>query len=141
MPKSLLNTEYYLNVKNNRNRLVSFYDVYQTLRQFLHINSNSTQKLDRLQFSINDKNTRYLRGISLFEKIPVNRSCGEALIPDNYCACLERSNTNEEKFKKEFNLRFSDVVNFTLNYVNNLTFQVRNICIPFRIDELNIPTR
>ena len=140
MPNQLLKTDYYFNLKNNRNRLVSFFDVYQTLRQFLHINANYTKKLNRTQFSLNNKDVRNLRGISLFEKIPVIRSCSEALIPDNYCACLERSNTSEEYFKKEFNLKFSNVVDFTLDYVNNITSEIRNRCVPYILDRIKFVT-
>ena len=85
IPKKLLNTQYFSNAKKNKDRLISFYDVYQTIRHFLYIqkgDSNSTQ------FSINDKNIHYLRGISLFNEIPINRSCNDALIPENHFSCL-----------------------------------------------------
>lgn len=38
VPKKLVNTDYYFNAVNNKNTLISFFDVYQTLRHFLAIN-------------------------------------------------------------------------------------------------------
>ncbi len=134
LPKKLLNTSYFRNMRNNKNRLISFYDVYQTIRHFLRIQksySNSSQ------FSINDKNIHYLRGVSLFNEIPVNRSCNDALIPENHCSCLEGIEVDEKYFLKEFNLKFNNVVDFILNQVNNKTSNLRSICSPFKKSKLN----
>ena len=79
-----------------------------------------------------------MRGISLFEKIPVNRTCKDALIPDNYCVCFEEKKINEIEFKEKYNLNFDNVVDFILDYVNNLTAYVRSICVPFKKSELKL---
>ena len=100
LPKKLWGTSYHENVLKNKNKLVNAFDVYQTLRHFLHINGNYSKELDKRQFSVNDKKTRYLRGISLFEKIPVDRTCKDALIPDNYCSCYSETEITENEFTK-----------------------------------------
>ena len=133
IPKKLLNTQYFSNAIKNKDRLISFYDVYQTIRHFLYIqkgDSNSTQ------FSINDKNIHYLRGISLFNEIPINRSCNDALIPENHCSCLEGIEMNEKNFEKEFNIKFDNVIDFILNQVNNITSHLRSVCSEFKKSKL-----
>jgi hypothetical protein len=137
LPKSLWGTIYHQNAKSNRNRLVNAFDVYQTLRHFLHINANYSKEMDRKQFSINDKNTRYLRGISLFEKIPVNRSCSDVLIPDEYCSCFKESSIAEKDFKNRTNLSFKTVTNFIQKHINSLTKDVRNKCVLYKLQKLH----
>jgi hypothetical protein len=125
VPKKLVNTDYYLNAVNNKNTLISFFDVYQTLRHFLAINRNYDKKES---FSSNNKTVRYLRGISIFEKIPAHRNCSDALIPDNFCASNKRETENEKDFQLKFNSKFDDVVDFILTHVNNQTSKFRSIC-------------
>jgi len=65
-------------MNTNQGRLLTLFDVYSTLRHL----SMSHQLEERPQ------------GIppwsySLFEKIPKNRSCTQAMIPLSYCHCEE----------------------------------------------------
>ena len=136
LPKKLWGTSYHQNAKSNRNRLVNAFDVYQTLRHFLHINANYTKEMDRKQFSINDKNTRYLRGISLFEKIPLNRSCSDASIPDSFCSCFKESVMTEKEFKNNTKVTFTEVTSFILQYINNLSRKFRDKCVPFELEKV-----
>ena len=129
LPKKLVNTEYYTNMVENKNALISFFDVYQTLRHFLALNTNYYKKES---FSINNKNIRYLRGISLFDKIPENRNCSDALISESFCVSNKREMVNEENFQLKFNLKFDDIVDYILNHVNNQTSKFRSICSEYR---------
>jgi hypothetical protein len=53
LPNSLQNLIYHQNLIKNRLKLISFYDVYQTLRQFLHLNLDFTQKPLQAQYRQN----------------------------------------------------------------------------------------
>ena len=74
LPKKMRPTPFSANLKNNKNKLVSFFDVYQTLRHFLHVNKYGLEMLKdnnystfcTNQFCTNSFNDRHLRGISLF---------------------------------------------------------------------------
>lgn len=136
LPKMLWNTSFERNAKANIKKLISFYDFYQTLRHFMHLNSNYTKTLDRRQYSVNDKTVRYLRGISLFEEIPINRSCADTLVPNEQCRCLKQKVINETQFYYETSKTFDDAVNLILNHVNNITINLRDRCIEFRKDKI-----
>ena len=85
---------------------------------------------------INDKNTRYKRGISLFENIPTNRSCADALIPEEQCRCFKQYILNEENFIKETHNSFSNVIKLILNKVNKITDKVRDRCAELKEDKI-----
>ena len=136
LPKKLWKTNYHLNAANNKEKLIGAYDIYQTLRHFLHLNYNYTKELNNQQFSINDKNTRFLRGISLFEKIDVNRSCADALIPAKFCLCNDEPIISESEFESFTNLNIIAVKNFILTHVNNLTTNFRDKCSLYTFEKL-----
>ena len=133
LPKKLWNTSYFYNAKDNQKNLIGAYDLYQTLRHFEHMNANYEKELDRSQFSVNDRYIRYSRGISLFERIPVNRSCVDALIPRQYCLCFEETTITIEEFEKERNIAATNVINFVLSFINNLIKTVRHKCSQFKL--------
>ncbi len=137
LPKKIWNTKYQLNAKNNKNKLIGAYDIQQTLRHFLNLNANHAKELDNKQFSINDKNILHLRGISLFENIPRSRSCGDALIPDKYCSCVQTSKISKEDFEEKTNTKAEKVINFILDYVNKITERIRDKCVAYKFDKLD----
>jgi len=68
------------NLVSNSHTLISFFDVNQFLRDVLAMGVNSTsQEMFRNYEG---------HGLSLFSEIPP-RTCSEASIPEDYCACLD----------------------------------------------------
>ncbi|WAR25646.1 hypothetical protein MAR_011350 [Mya arenaria] len=63
-------------LKQNQERLISHNDVYQTLSDILQ-GTFKSRKLSKPAQG----------GISLFTEIPKDRSCAQAGIPENFCAC------------------------------------------------------
>jgi hypothetical protein len=137
LPKILWNSQYQTNLLENKNKLVTAFDIFQTLRHFYHLNGNYSKELDRNQFKLNDKNVRQLRGISLFEEIPINRSCNDAFIPVNFCSCNSETIVNEVEFKSLSNFTFNEVSNFIIKYINNLNEKFRNICELFYLHSIH----
>jgi len=135
-PKPLWNKSYMKNAFKNRLKLVTFYDLYQTFRQFLHLNSNFTKTLSRQQYKQNSKTTRYLRGVSLFEEIPTNRSCSDAFIPDKQCGCFKQTELNDERFENMTKSSLTDAANIILDAVNKLTDSVRSKCVRYKLDSV-----
>lgn len=144
VPQRLENTALYRNMFNNKNRLVSFHDLYQTMRHFLYMNKQgSDMKLilnesNREQFRSNNRHVRHLRGISLFESIPLNRTCANALIPDDMCSCFRKETlTDQEKLRQETNGHdFKSIAMLTVNRVNRLIDKVNHLCKPFELSRV-----
>jgi len=67
----------YANFKTNVRRLTTPFDIHATLKSVLHLPSNLGE----------GDITR--RNISLFNRVPLERSCADAQIEAHWCACLE----------------------------------------------------
>ena len=63
--------------KTNQNRLTSFFDVHATMKDILYFKG-----------VVGPQGRRGERAISFFREIPLYRSCEDAQIPVEYCACL-----------------------------------------------------
>ena len=74
--------EKFENFVENRNRLTSNFDVHETFKDILSLTTEESY----------EKKTKH--GISLFEKIPKSRTCEEAIIPENFCVCMEEVKPN-----------------------------------------------
>jgi len=71
------------NLKRNANRLTTPFDIYETLNDLVDLDS-----LEKVNKTWNEENIP--RGISLFEPIPLFRTCDLASIPYQWCTCLTR---------------------------------------------------
>lgn len=80
LPKSLRSKhpEFHSILKENENRVATAFDVHQTISDVLYQRFNNPTKS-----YVSGK----VRGISLFQPLPTDRSCAEAWIPENYCPC------------------------------------------------------
>lgn len=136
LPKKMVNTRYFENVKMNRDKLVSFFDIYQTLREFYFINKYENINGHENEFKVNSKSIRNQRGISLFEEIPQNRSCLDAFIPNSLCSCLREDLIEESEFEKETKLSFLQAGKLILGYINDFTKSVRDLCKEFELDKI-----
>ena len=67
------------NLEANKNKLVTFLDVHKTLLNLLDLKESS------VPFSYDGKE----RSISLFSGILPNRTCADAHIPQEFCACIK----------------------------------------------------
>ncbi len=142
LPKALWNTTVHKNAVANKNRLISFYDLYQTLRHFSHMQtidttSRHTYMLNTSQYRLNRKDLRHLRGISLFESIPLNRSCSQSLIPDQQCRCFKHGPIGEQVFHKKTGLDFKQMRQFILKIVNNITENLRDHCALYTFEGIH----
>uniref|UniRef100_A0A0K0EB62 Sulfatase N-terminal domain-containing protein n=1 Tax=Strongyloides stercoralis TaxID=6248 RepID=A0A0K0EB62_STRER len=74
------------NIRYNKNRLTSNFDIYETLLDIVNIT--------RLN-GMNEQEFSKERGLSLFRnKISPNRTCFEAKIPENFCVCQQNITNN-----------------------------------------------
>jgi hypothetical protein len=138
LPDGLQNSTFQKNIAQNRNKLVTFFDLYQTLRQFSWINEDRENRRNKStdQFRINDPYVRQHRGISLFEEVPMNRSCKAAMIPNKQCVCYESAVIDNDQFLLETNNTFLNATQMIADYVNNLARDVRKKCATFVMEKL-----
>ncbi|CEF71356.1 Protein of unknown function DUF229 family and Alkaline phosphatase-like, alpha/beta/alpha domain and Alkaline-phosphatase-like, core domain-containing protein [Strongyloides ratti] len=74
------------NIRYNKNRLTSNFDIYETLLDMVNI--TRLNDMNEQEFSKD-------RGLSLFRnKISPNRTCYEAKIPENFCVCQQNITNN-----------------------------------------------
>ena len=79
---------------SNQDKLVTGFDLYNTIRQLAIPYSKKKDSTGRYQ-KIKPKLPGYKSGIPnwsfdlLNEKVPTNRSCQDAKIPIEFCPCLE----------------------------------------------------
>jgi len=88
----------YQNLLKNRQRLVTVWDLHQTLLDILHLDELvndqvmplrevALQDRDSDPYLIPDSSEETSPGVSLFLPISKNRTCKTAGIPDSYCTC------------------------------------------------------
>ncbi|CAD5123294.1 DgyrCDS11652 [Dimorphilus gyrociliatus] len=106
------------NLKTNSRRLITFFDVHETLKDILKFEPN---KIINRQISLNQ------RGISLFNKVPLNRTCISAQIPLEYCVCS--SSTTAKLSRKEINRG----ANFMVNHLNKLISIEAYHCVQLKL--------
>lgn len=79
--------EQYTNFQQNVHRLTTPFDIHATLEDILRIqHSSSFQSI---------KKSKQTRAISLFDSIPISRSCSDAYIEPHWCVCLNWHQIND----------------------------------------------
>ena len=137
LPETLVNTTFGINLRKNKKKLVTVLDMYKTMKQFYYLNRygiNSTKinsEKCRAEFQQDSKHVRQKRGISLFEELPTNRSCQDALISNTYCTCVLRKRIDENIFYQETKNYYNQTSLLIVNYINKLTDNVRSQCAVF----------
>lgn len=107
------------NLKLNTRRLTSHFDTHATLLDLLYFKCNTTSPLTPLR-----------HGISLLEKIPWNRTCADAAIPEEYCLCGYKS-IAEVDSKSKISKTLTKLVIDALNSKTD-----KNICAVFSLDKV-----
>lgn len=110
----------YSNFIENRNRLITPFDIHETLKHLL-----KTLKGDKTPLANSN------RSISLFNKIPENRTCNDASIDPHWCACLRRKKLiiNDDTYR---------LANDFIHYVNNeILLGHDSKCSKLTIDKIN----
>ena len=91
------NPNKYSNLLNNKDKLLSPFDIYATIRDLSCLRSQES-----------------VRSISLFNKIPSNRTCENIDISNYFCTCRDWNSLDE---KSHLVLQASK---YTLEYINSL---------------------
>ncbi len=141
LPKKLWYSNEEKNLIENSLKLTTHFDTFKTLRHFYYLNKNnkiSKSNLKcKLKLSTSFKSIQSLRGISLFEKLPNDRSCSDALIPNIYCTCNQKQAMNESEFQADTNgIKFNDLIKKSMGAINQPTNSFRSKCKLFSYEKL-----
>lgn len=109
----------YTNFKSNIKRLTTPFDVHATLQDILRLQSTKT-----IQKPFES------RAISLFKKVPKDRSCADAYIEPHWCACLNWRQINVSE--KEV-IRASNAI---IDRMNTYTNSFRTLCSVLELREI-----
>jgi len=96
VPKSLLEEYPHLHdvIERNSRQLSSFWDLYITLRDILHLQKVGWEDLAVVKGQPQERFRKYSpRGLSLLRPLPA-RTCEQAGIPDDFCVCQREKQVN-----------------------------------------------
>lgn len=107
------------NLRINQNRLVTAFDLHETLKQLL-------------DFGIEDggKGTLDKRGISLFKEVPANRTCEDAEIKPHFCSCMEWTAASEN------DTTVREAAQYVIDYFNIETKQAPGKCAELKLHKI-----
>ncbi|XP_052795473.1 uncharacterized protein LOC128228289 isoform X1 [Mya arenaria] len=108
------------NMQQNTDRLLSNFDLYQTLNDIL------TESFD--QKLTYDENKR---GTSLFRSIPETRTCADASIPEHYCACY---GSNQIPAESPISVK---AANYAVSHLNRLLRHYSSICAQLSLRKIH----
>nr|XP_031846377.1 uncharacterized protein LOC116432971 [Nomia melanderi] len=107
----------YANFLHNTHYLTTPFDVHKTLENILN-------------FETPKDGDRHQRAISLFDKIPLERTCKDAFIEPHWCACLSW---------QEISTQDTNVIaaaKYFVQFLNAYTEEYRNICEKLQLKEI-----
>jgi hypothetical protein len=141
LPDSMENTLFFENFMNNSAKLITSFDVYKTLKHFYFLSKNGPHETGthcRKLMSKSEPKIRGLRGISLFENLPSQRSCTEALISIAFCACMTKTEVSTSAFKAETGYSIDQIALFVLTKLVRITsdWRLRVKCHEFRLEKV-----
>ncbi|XP_055897602.1 uncharacterized protein LOC106051006 [Biomphalaria glabrata] len=110
------------NLRDNTKKLTTPFDIHETLKDFLKFGGTGEARVSD-------------RGISLFKKIPLGRSCQHAGIAPHWCACLEWKKVPMTDPAAKGALRF------TLKTINNYTAAYRDVCALLSVEKVTDATK
>ena len=115
-------------LQTNKKRLTSPFDIYETFKDILYFNGQR------------NKTNPFSRGISLFQTIPLNRTCENAGISLHWCACLGGSTvTPSDPIVVKAATVLVDAINKFLEPVSPLceTFTLSKVVAAESFDDIN----
>lgn len=110
------------NLRTNTKRLTTPFDLYETFQDILQYNGSVHSNVSQ-------------RGISLFQEIPLERSCDHAGIAPHWCACLAWKNVSLDEQHTKLALQF------TIDTINNYTSKYRDDCALLFIANVTMATK
>jgi hypothetical protein len=109
------------NFKNNKNKLISPFDIYSTIREITCLSAPEN----------NDNNRK--RSISLLDRISNYRNCADIGISDHYCICVEpwiKRNVDD--------LVIIEATHLSIDAINEMTSSIRHLCVTLELKKITL---
>jgi len=100
------------NLERNSKGLTTHHDIHETLKGILNLSSIEDNVIAHAKDS-SPRNSGRGRGRSLFSKIPLNRTCEDAGVPEEYCICYAW-----EQLQVQKDLRIVKAVSYALTIMD-----------------------
>lgn len=110
--------EHVKNLKTNRKRLTTPFDIYETLKDILHFDGTIRNA------KVSD------RGMSLFSEIPPERTCNNAGILPHWCTCHKQNYISTE------NEQIIQAAESLVNHINRATEDSKGLCAHLYLDRV-----
>ena len=122
-----LRPDWLSNLRRNSQGLTSTLDIHATLEDIVSLSHPN------FHFKHSNWNHRLKRSVySLFEPIPLNRTCKSALIPEDYCRCGVNMAVGR---KSSGSIRLGHAVVSRINEIIQVEIK-GNVCVPLKFQEL-----
>uniref|UniRef100_A0A1I7VZ31 DUF229 domain-containing protein n=1 Tax=Loa loa TaxID=7209 RepID=A0A1I7VZ31_LOALO len=112
------------NLKANKARLVTPFDIHATLLDILHWPT---------ELELNTMGDVKFRSLSLFKPIPPSRTCEEAGIEMHWCTCLNWESAMDDREQINISTILSKAV---VQTINSHTKSQRHLCAPLKLVKL-----
>lgn len=123
------------NLKNNRERLTTHYDMHETLVDLLDLGSLTSRNLEKREEALKaQKNLS--RGLSQFLPIPKYRTCEMAGIVEHYCTCHQTKVLNLPPNEKDLPPIVEQAANFIMYSINLQIFKNGDKCAYLRLERV-----
>ena len=127
---------WYTNLKQNAHRLTSHLDIHATLEDILHLSYLDDPNATFTFRHSNWENVPNRSVYSLFEEIPITRTCESALIPEENCPCGLDIHDASLKEKHDIAKNLTDKMLSVMN--GYLEKEIKsNVCVPLELEELS----
>ena len=105
------------NLKHNANMLTTPWDIHEMLLEMLKFTGAGTADISN-------------RGVSLFKRIPENRTCASAQVDDHWCACLDWTSIDPNS------QRVKEATKEIISFFNSKTESYRSRCPLLELDKV-----
>ncbi|KAG1656245.1 hypothetical protein GQR58_024076 [Nymphon striatum] len=106
------------NFKINSNRFTTAFDIYETMIHILNIDNPQLRQKSK-------------SGISLFDRVPVTRTCTDARVPALYCVC---EGTHRNLVSVDYHKNVA--AQFLVRYINEKLMEKSNNCEKLTLDKI-----
>ena len=113
--------EYAVQLRQNARRLVTGFDIHQTLRHLLHLQTESRPWTNDLSPDFEQES------FSLLTPVPTNRTCESAGIPAAYCSCYRLTDVDPDSKAAR------DAAVALVARVNEALRGVKDICVTWQV--------
>ncbi|KAK5972176.1 Elongation factor Tu [Trichostrongylus colubriformis] len=126
LPAAFKNTAHgrkmYENLKRNRDRLTTPFDIHATLMDVLHLPKDLTTVQNASK-----------RSLSLFRPIPEERTCAQAGVAPHWCTCLNWQDASKSSDDRALSMQLALAI---VNVINQQLKDVFHLCAKLSLKEL-----